>query len=279
MTVLDYFKPIKLLLKESTNDEFVALNIQEAKIDHALTMPPLPATFSIRNEMTAVEDQGGQGSCTSFCVVACLEHMHQRDLSEALVTHEAETTYGDCSEGLALIHGYQQCSSLGSVDEALWQYDAMQTCWVVPPNISGAARYKYSGIGFIYQRPRADILNIMRSSSSLPKSPGLPMTFSLQQNIFARRKPVSVSVPVVLDAWPWSGEITMPPPALVSQFIQTMTPPNTSGWHCIAICGWDNTTGRFLFKNSWGSFWGDNGYGTIPYQYIDMFSDTAMVGW
>jgi Papain family cysteine protease len=279
MTIVNHFKPRKLILKESTKQDFVDLQIGEATIDPSLTLPPFPPSFSIRNEMTAVEDQGAGETCTSFCVVACLEHIHQRDLSEGQVTDEAERTYGDCTAGLALIHAYELCKSPGAVDEALWAYDGNQICWVSPPNVAGAARFRFNEIGYVYQRERSFTLNALKTQQLQSAAPGLPLSVAIQRQLFARRRPVSASVPVVWDAWPWTGEVIMPPPSLLEEFLETMSPPNTAGWHCIAICGWDNSTGRFLFKNSWGNFWGDKGYGTIPYQYIDLYSDVAMVGW
>jgi hypothetical protein len=131
-------------------------------------MPTIPQSFSIRNEMTAVKDQGIQGSCTSFCVVACLEHMHQRDLSEGQVTHEAEKTHGDCAEGLAVVHAYQICNSPGSIDEAFWPYDDTQSCWANPPDVSGAKRYRFNQIGYVYHRPRGLLLDLMKNPQQLP---------------------------------------------------------------------------------------------------------------
>jgi hypothetical protein len=39
------------------------------------------------------------------------------------------------------------------------------------------------------------------------------------------------------------------------------------GGHDVAIVGYDDSTGRFKFKNSWGERWGRNGFGEIPYEY------------
>ncbi|MCP4156191.1 MAG: C1 family peptidase [bacterium] len=53
------------------------------------------------------------------------------------------------------------------------------------------------------------------------------------------------------------------------------------GGHCVALAGYDDTkkisnlddpnatptTGAFLLKNSWGTQWGTNGYGWLPYEY------------
>ena len=37
------------------------------------------------------------------------------------------------------------------------------------------------------------------------------------------------------------------------------------GGHAILICGYDDQKQQFKFKNSWGTSWGDNGYGYINY--------------
>lgn len=39
------------------------------------------------------------------------------------------------------------------------------------------------------------------------------------------------------------------------------------GGHDVCICGYDEATRLFKFKNSWGSKWGASGYGYFPYSY------------
>lgn len=50
--------------------------------------------------------------------------------------------------------------------------------------------------------------------------------------------------------------------------------PNTGtrvgqGGHCQMICGYNDGLQRWIVQNSWGAGWGDNGYGYVPYRYLD----------
>lgn len=46
------------------------------------------------------------------------------------------------------------------------------------------------------------------------------------------------------------------------------------GGHAIVCVGYDDgmrigdCSGAFLIRNSWGSSWGDGGYGYLPYDYV-----------
>lgn len=40
------------------------------------------------------------------------------------------------------------------------------------------------------------------------------------------------------------------------------------GGHAILFVGYDDAKSQFKFKNSWGSSWGDKGYGYLPYGYF-----------
>lgn len=50
----------------------------------------------------------------------------------------------------------------------------------------------------------------------------------------------------------------------------TLTAPGAQilGGHDVVIVGYDDATQRFTFINSWGTRWGKNGYGTIPYAQV-----------
>jgi C1A family cysteine protease len=41
------------------------------------------------------------------------------------------------------------------------------------------------------------------------------------------------------------------------------------GGHAIVAVGYDDTKKALLIRNSWGTTWGDRGYGYLPYEYIN----------
>ena len=46
-----------------------------------------------------------------------------------------------------------------------------------------------------------------------------------------------------------------------------MTGPQV-GWHAVGLIGYDDSTRRFKFQNSWGPDWGDRGFFTLDYDWV-----------
>jgi C1A family cysteine protease len=299
MVLINHAPSRNLVVKESPDEFFQEYGILQIPSESEVTpelIPPNTPTFSLRQSMTPARNQGGAGVCTSFGVTSCLEFFHQRDLSEANLTDAAERAYGDCTEGLAVAHAMQAAKDQGIVDESCWMYDDKQICWATPPNTTSCPKFRFLDIATVYSRPRAQVISTIIESldkgiSRVSAAPQPSQIITAIQAVLANsRHPVVVSVPVWFDnsgltaGWDFGPTIQMPSKTLLENWLSVCVdkaaiPGSVSGWHAITICGYDNTVGRFEFKNSWADWWGDKGFGTIPYQYIFQYSDLGMHGW
>jgi GNAT superfamily N-acetyltransferase len=80
-----------------------------------------------------------------------------------------------------------------------------------------------------------------------------------------RESPFTVSIPIH-GGWykAVGGVIELP----------THGQPFTSN-HCVCVEGYDDSTQAFRFANSWGTSWGDKGFGYLPYEYFTKYVQEA----
>ena len=249
----------------------------------------LNQNLSFANEMTPARDQNPLGTCASFGIISCLEFFHKKDLSEACLTHEIETSIGDCQDGLTLGEAIDHARRKGTVEEQYWPYDHINICFNPAPNVSQYPRYKFNDVWLLYHQDIAGVLRTMKdvsggmsyeSTDNFIQDPvNLIKAALVQYHI-----PVAIGVPVFfrntqLDAnWESGPDIHMPRPIELINFLSFSANSNRSGgagWHTLPICGFNDDAQRFEFKNSWGTYWGTNGFGTIPYDYVRTYCREA----
>jgi hypothetical protein len=216
--------------------------------------PELPAAFDWRPYCTPVKNQDGCGSCWAFATVGTLECAISIkdgatvDLSEQwLISCNNETepphllgegVWG-CDGGW-FAHGYHQstpdeCGQSGAVLEADFPY-AYQD---VPCNCPDGGYDHYYWIcswGYIAGQEE------------------VPDTDSIKQAIMTYGP---VSAAVYADG-PFS--------AYADGVFNASTPGEVN--HAIVLVGWDDslgTEGAWILRNSWGTYWGMDGYMYIEY--------------
>jgi len=303
-------RPVRTPIVKEVDPDFFDKNgikLTELATPKALAMT-VPPSFSIKTGMSGAKDQGSGGHCATFAITGCLDYFYgKRDLSESCLTHEAEKRHGDCTEGLALAHAFDVATNPGMVDQEFWANDPRQTCWASPPDVTGKPRYKFAANRLVFYRTSAAVLNVMKEqlrnginnpfvnspaqySVDVFDDPNLPQPQNfvrlLKAALVNAGTPVAVSIPVWWESdghfeagWEDGPDIHMPTPVLLQNFLDNKSPPNVSGWHAVAVCGYDDSRARFEFKNSWHTWWGDKGFGTLPYDYITAYAREAMHGW
>ncbi len=205
----------------------------------------LPSAVDLRPNCPEVYDQGSLGSCTAHALVGGVAFLTRRQQIEGVPTgdpgrpsrlglyYDERNIEGTISDdaGAVLSDGVHVLATRGWRLEKDWPYDV--------------ARFADS--------PAGDYLT-QRLTGWVP----LPHDVDLIREDLAEGYPVVFGTAVFQQIQETAtGDIDLPVSGDVS-----------IGGHAMLIVGYDDATQRFRVRNSWGSGWGDRGYGTIPYAYI-----------
>jgi len=223
----------------------------------------LSPKVDLRKWCSPVEDQGSLGSCTAQATVAIVEYFERRAFGRHIdasrlflykVSRNMLHWTGDTGAYLRTAMG--ALVLFGVPPEEYWPYK-VEDYEVEPPAFCYAFAQNYKAINYY----RLDYPGI--SKRALEKRikanlrAGLPSMFGF--TVFS-------SIEQAKD----NGEIPFP-----------TSNETRRGGHAVVAIGYDdkikieNTnqggsthTGAFLIRNSWGTEWGDEGYGYLPYAYI-----------
>ena len=210
----------------------------------------LPSQVDLREGCSPVEDQGQLGSCTAQALAGALEFLElktlqsgvsprYRDLSRLFIYYNERESMGTVLEdsGAMLRVGIKTIAQFGVCREELWPYDIGK--FTRKPS---ARCFKESKghTATSYQR----LASLEEMKASLAQ--GMPFVFGF-----------SVYEHVLSPDVAKTGVISMPAPE-----------ERLQGGHAVLAVGYDDATERLLFRNSWGTGWGQKGYGELPYAYL-----------
>jgi C1A family cysteine protease len=215
----------------------------------ALSYTPrtLPEQVDLRPKMPPVYDQGQLGSCTANAIGAALEYLdefgsHPDPLppSRLFIYFNERDLEGttDSDAGAAIRDGIKAVVHLGFCPEQLWPYDERRFTERPPQAAYDAAR---KDLVTSYRR----IVPTARHLTSCLAA-GFPFVFG-----FTAYESLESA------ATAQSGLITMPGRS-----------ERVIGGHAVLAVGYDTTRRLFTIRNSWGSEWGDHGYGYMPFSYL-----------
>jgi len=219
----------------------------------------LPSAVDLRRFCSPVENQGSTNSCTANAGVGALEYIQIRSGKKVVdgsrlflykVTRNLMGGQWPYIDGGAYINTTLKAMlQMGVCPERYWPFFPAQVnaeptafCYQMAKQFQVLRYYRHDVPGFYGE---AVLENIKRSLANQ-----IPTFFGF----------------TVYSSMPWGvGKGLIPYPTQNDR---------VTGGHAVLAVGYDNSyktnygKGALLIRNSWGSGWGDKGYGWLPYSYV-----------
>jgi C1A family cysteine protease len=217
------------------------------------TPTAVPASMDLTKWCSPIEDQGNLGSCTAQATVGLVEYLERRargqhiDGSRLFVYKMARQLDGFTGDTGAYVRSaIKALRVFGAPPERYWPYNISKFD-LDPPAFSFAYGQSFRAIRYFRldragRRP-ADLLSMIKSMIAA----ALPVVFGY-----------------LVYSWGNSrGEFPMPD-----------RNADPYGGHAVLAVGYDDAReiegyrGALKIRNSWGTGWGERGYGWLPYGYV-----------
>jgi C1A family cysteine protease len=223
--------------------------------DHAFQVPALmlPARVDLRRYCPPVFDQGSRiGSCTANAVCNAFRFNLMRQAREqeqaAPVYHpsrlflhyNARALAGKQrqNKGAQIRDAMKSVAKLGICRESAWPYRAFQFATKPPPHAYQQA-LDYQSIAYQRLQHRLEELKACLAD-------GFPFVFGL--SVYSGFESAQITS---------RGVLNLPTKAEAE-----------AGAHAVLAVGYNDHSQRLIVMNSWGKNWGQQGYFTLPYDYL-----------
>jgi hypothetical protein len=212
---------------------------------------PLPTTIDYTSEIK-IRDSGAEGSVVGQALASALEFQISKATHESprisarFLYYAARKTGGlnvDADTGAQIKDGIKVLEHDGAVKESVWPYSPGKFGEKPPPDLGNAERFRI--------RDARQLSTLRDVKLALENNGPVVMGITVFEGMMNQTTAKSGIVPLPRDK-----ELVV-------------------GGHAIVIVGYDDNTKRVKFANSWGTMWGVNGFGYLPYEYVEKYMTDA----
>lgn len=206
----------------------------------------LPAKVDLRPECPPVYDQGQLGSCTGNGWAGAVQFLQKKQgladfmPSRLFIYYNERVLDNDVATdaGAAISDGARVVSEQGVPPETDWPYDISKFAdKPLEKAFTDAKRHL--------------VLQIQQ----------------VDQDLTAMKEVLSTGLPIVIGFVVYQSFESQ---QVASTGVVPMPGHHEEklGGHCVVVVGYDDSSSRFICRNSWGTGWGMEGYFTMPYAYL-----------
>ena len=201
----------------------------------------LPDKVDFRGNLPPCYNQGLLDTCVANAVAPLFFMVKAIEPSRLLIHYNARAALDPFSftesKGARMRDAIKSLSKFGAPIDLSWPYKENMV-QILPPKNVYAESEQFKDIKYYRIVTLNDMLQCL--SSGFPFVAGLALT--------AEFKSIRVENTGVVNT-------PLPSDPIVAK-------------HGVAIVGYDKAAKRFIARNSWGTYWGQDGYFTIPFDYL-----------
>ena len=255
--------------------EFVPLK----KIDEGIyNDKSIPRKIDLRSQQSSVKSQGQRGSCTYFVMSSLLESLiiqkqkNEIDISEEYIAWagKVKNKLRTNEEDSSIAVNASTVQKFGFMLEKDLSYQASWFDQGMPCELQKDKK-KIEPVCYSHNGPSAKDTNKIIDGSNFIFEAVDSGSADVIRSMARLKSPITASIRAHPLVWKYSyktGELVL----TEEHKKECITKVAKCSAHAVLIVGYDLDKKIFHFKNSWGVKWGDQGYGVIPFDYMNQMS-------